>query len=351
MTRPKPRTWLFIAVAVVGLLVAIRAVLPIVVLRYVNQTLTQLEGYTGRVADVDLSLWRGAYQIEGLRILKTGGKVPVPFVSARLIDLSVEWKALLDGSIVAEIDLYQPKLNFVNAKSPAQSQSKVDESWTDTVRELVPFEINRFAIHGGQVHYRDFEASPRVDIFVQDLEVVARNLTNSESFKKTLYARFEGTGLAMGSGKVRFEGSIDPYARKPTFQFDFGLNDLQIKQLNPFLKAYGSVDAEGGTLSIDTSFKAQGGKFDGYVKPFIKDLKVLNWDQEKEGFFQKLWEGVVEVAGDVLENGKQDRIATRIPLSGSFDNPSIGTWSAIGGLLRNAFIVALRRGLEGPARG
>jgi hypothetical protein len=83
------------------------------------------------------------------------------------------------------------------------------------------------------------------------------------------------------------------------------------------------------------------------VKPFIDDLQVLEWDREEEGFFGKLWEGVVEVAGEILEDQDKDRIATRIPFSGSIEGPDADIWSTIGGLLKNAFIESLRRGLEG----
>jgi uncharacterized protein YhdP len=334
-------------VALIVLLVGARAVLPIVLKRYVNKTLAGLDGYSGSVDDIDLSLWRGAYQIDGLRIVKTGGKVPVPFVSARVIDLSVEWKALLDGSIVAEIELFAPKLNFVNAEKKAESQSEVDSSWTDTVKRLVPFEINRVAIHNGQVHYRDFTSEPTVDLFVQQLNATARNLTNSEDFNKSLYASFEGKALAMGSGKIQFHGRLDPYAKSPTFDFDFGLDGLELKQLNPFLKAYANVDAEAGTFSLDAEFAASQGKFKGYAKPFIKGLQVLKWNEEKEGFFGKLWEGVVQVLGDVLEDHSKDRIATRVPFQGAIEDPKAGVWATIGGLLKNAFLQSLRRGLEG----
>jgi hypothetical protein len=96
---PKPRwlhsRWVIALAVVLGLLIALRAALPLVLERYVNKQLDQLKGYSGSVADIDLSLWRGAYQIDGLRVVKTGGKVPIPFVSARQIDLSVQWKALL----------------------------------------------------------------------------------------------------------------------------------------------------------------------------------------------------------------------------------------------------------------
>jgi hypothetical protein len=56
---------------------------------------------------------------------------------------------------------------------------------------------------------------------------------------------------------------------------------------------------------------------------------------------------LVEAVGELLEDQKRDRIATKIPFSGSIKDPKAGVWSTVGGLLRNAFIEALRRGLEG----
>jgi hypothetical protein len=184
-------------------------------------------------------------------------------------------------------------------------------------------------------------------VFVQQLNATAHNLTNSEDFKKSLYATFEGKALAMGSGKIGFHGRLDPYAKSPTFAFAFGLEGLELKQLNPFLQAYANVDAEAGTISLDAEFAASKGKFEGYAKPFIKDLQVLKWNEEKEGFFGKLWEGVVQVAADILEDHSKDRIATRVPFKGEIDDPKAGIWETIGGLLKNAFLQSLRRGLEG----
>jgi hypothetical protein len=342
----RTRKFLLAGMALVVLLVGIRAALPFAVKHYVNKTLAELPGYSGSVADIDISLWRGAYQIEGLRIMKTGGRVPVPFVSARLVDLSVEWKALIHGSIVAEIELFAPKLNFVNAEKPAERQTEVDSKWTDTVMKLVPFDINRVALHNGQVHYRDLEADPRVDVFVQKLNAVAYNLTNSQKLGGNLYARFEGDALAMGSGAIKFKGRLNPYADQATFDFNFQLDKLELKQLNPFLKAYANVDAEAGTLSMDAEFSASNGRFKGYVKPFVDHLQILKWNEEKENFFGKLWEGVVQVASELITNQKKDQIATRIPFSGAIENPNADVWTTIGGLLKNAFLQALRRGLE-----
>jgi hypothetical protein len=278
--------------------------------------------------------------------VKTGGRVPVPFFAARKLDISVEWEALFDGDIVAEIELHAPELNFVKGPTKRTSQTEPGSNWTDTVRELAPFNINRFAIFDGEVHYRDFHSEPQVDIYVQRLNGEARNLTNAADLAGSLVSTFRARALAMGSGGLTVAGKYNPYAKHPTFEFDAKLDRLNIAQLNPYLKAYGNVDAEKGKLSIDAEFAAARGRFRGYVKPFIDDLDVLRWDQEQESLPGKLWEGLVEVVGEILEDQDKDRIATRVPFSGSIDNPDADIWSTIGGLLKNAFIEALRRGLE-----
>jgi hypothetical protein len=66
-----------LAVGVIGL----RLALPHVVRNYVNRTLSKIPDYRGEVGDIDIH-WRGAYTIHDANVVRTSGKVPVPF-SAR----------------------------------------------------------------------------------------------------------------------------------------------------------------------------------------------------------------------------------------------------------------------------
>ena len=67
------RNKIFLTLAIVAVvLIATRAALPYAVKDYVNRTLHGLEAYDGSVDDVDLALWRGAYRIDGIRIVKRG---------------------------------------------------------------------------------------------------------------------------------------------------------------------------------------------------------------------------------------------------------------------------------------
>ncbi len=100
---------------VVLLVLAVDLALPYLVRNYLNEKLADMGDYRGQVTDVDLALWRGAYRINGLEIVKVSGKVPVPFLKAPSIDLSVSWKSLWDNhAVVAEVQFSEPELNFVD---------------------------------------------------------------------------------------------------------------------------------------------------------------------------------------------------------------------------------------------
>src|SRR5215217_4912260 len=188
MKSPKPRKhhlWrprnvaLLILAILLLLLIAIQFLLEPIVLRYANRKLDEIPGYKGRIEDVDIHLWRGAYTIEGFRLDKLNSNIPVPFFSVASADFSIEWRALLHGKVVSEIFLDRPMLNFVAGPSPARSQSDAD-GWQEPVEELFPLTINRFEIRNGEIHFRDFHKKPKVNIHLDRLNALATGLTNAQ---------------------------------------------------------------------------------------------------------------------------------------------------------------------------
>jgi uncharacterized protein YhdP len=328
------------------LLVALRIALPFIVKEYVNNQLSSIPEYRGSIQDVDIHLWRGAYEIEGVELLKTTGKVPVPFFSADRIDLSVEWGALFDGSIVGEILFQNPKINFVSAPSEEQSQEGIDESWQETVKDLFPLKINRFEIVNGQIHYRDFHSNPKVDVYLHSINALATNLTNSEDLSEDLVANISAEGIAMETGTFKVNSKIDPYTPEPTFDLNFSLRKIELTKLNDFLKAYASFDVQGGTFDLDGEFAASNGSFKGYIKPIFRNMEVFSLEEEHQNVFEFLWESVAGLVTEIFENQPKDQVATKVPLSGNLKNPTADIWSTIGMIIRNAFIEALIPGIE-----
>lgn len=329
--------------AVVILLVAaivVRALLPFWVRDYVNKKLSEIEGYRGRVAEVDIHLWRGAYSIHGVKIEKTTGNVPVPFFAAPVVDLSVEWKALFHGALVGEIHFEKPQINLVNAASKSAEQAPVDEPWTDKIRDLFPLKINRFTVDGGEVHYRDFKRTPKVDIEIDRIRMVATNLTNSRKLSETLNAEVEIAGRPLRAGQLRANIDLDPYAAKPTFALELECEAIPLVKLNDFAKAYGNITFEEGTLGLATAINSKQGRFAGYVEPVFDKMVIFDPSEDNENPISFIWEAIVGGLTHIIRNHPKDRFGTKVPVAGSFDDPAPAIMETVFNVFRNAFVKA-----------
>src|SRR5262249_41420522 len=147
----------------------------------------------GTVGSVDVALYRGAYRIHDVEIHKRGGRVPVPFVKAPLIDASVEWVALFDGRFVGELVLDQPQLNFVAGPTEAEQQSGAagKGEWRRLVEGLFPAKLNRIEVRGGGIHFRNFRSEPPVDVELRDVDLVAGNLEDPAHLRTERAGRVE----------------------------------------------------------------------------------------------------------------------------------------------------------------
>lgn len=328
--------WFLIVLA--GALLLIRLMLPFWVRDYVNRRLSELKDYRGHVESVHIALWRGAYRIESVKVVKTSGDVPVPFFSAPWIELSVEWMALFHGAFVGEIHFQSPVMNFVNAPSKEDSQAGLEEPWTQTIRHLFPLKINRFTVSDGQVHYRDYHRSPKVDVVFDQVRILARNLTNSEKLSKTLHANIEMEARPLRSGDLRVKIDLDPYAPKPTFNLETELKDLPLVKLNEFAKAYAGITFEKGTLKLATELNAKEGKFDGYVEPVFDHMAIFSPKHDSGNPINFVWQAIVGGLTQLIRNHPVDRFGTRVPVHGSFDNPKPAILTTVLNVFRNAII-------------
>jgi hypothetical protein len=342
----KKRRKLFIILgSILVLLIALRIALPYILLRLVNKELQHIPGYTGHVDDIDVALIRGAYKIKSIKLEKTGGNIPVPFFSAPLIDLSLQWASLLHGRIVGEIEVDQPILNFVKGPTEATSQTKIDSSWTNVVKKLMPLKLNKFEIVEGQIHYRDFHSKPAFDIFTTQVHILAENLNNAEKNKELLPSTITASADVYG-GKATASMKMDALAKTPTFDGQAKLEGLNLTNLNNFIDAFAKFDIKSGEISIYTEAAAKDSKITGYTKPIIKNLKVLNWEKDKNKPVKIAYEAVVEVIAWIFKNHNKEQLATKVEFEGNIKNPNIDIWYLIGQVLKNAFIQALYPSLE-----
>jgi len=344
---PSRRVILWIAIPLVVLLAA-RIAAPYVIRHAINTRLARVEGYSGRVENINIRLFRGAYQLRDVTILKREASGLEPLLDVDTIDFSLAWRELFNGRIVSDIALIVPELR-ITTSTPPENAKDDGRRWQDAINDIFPIEITRFEIIKGSIRFVDETSSPRVDISLYELELVATGLRNRPTATEASPARLHAEARTTGEGRLSLMMDGDPLAARPHFNLKVDWQDIRLPAFNDFLEAYANVDVSAGILKIYAEVSAHEGGFEGYVKPFFEGLTFENLRDANKNLARRLWEKIVSGTASIMENDERQQVATRIPFSGHFGETDVGIWATIGGLIRNGFIRALNEGRESEA--
>lgn len=345
-----PRRTLIALGIIIVVLAAARIAAPFLVKRAINQRLAKIPDYSGHVDGVELHMWRGAYRMDSFRIVKSSGKVTEPFFAAERIDFSIAWSQLFRGRLVSSISIRNAELNFERGATEENSQLNADSRWQDVINDLFPIDITFLDIRGGTLRFVDTTATPRVDIAVKDLSVTATGLRNRPEDTATidpLPAKVDISGVTIGEGRFRLYAKIEPLADKPHFELATELNKVALPALNPFLQAYADVEVSQGQFDVVAQMAMKDGHYEGYVKPFLSDLKFDDVPGQKETLGHRLWKGLVSGVANLVRNKDSKQVATRLPFSGDANKFDVHTWKTIENTLHHGFVKALPLGFEG----
>jgi hypothetical protein len=338
---------LIVTLSVLAVVVAIRLILPYVMLHYANKTLAEMDGYRGHIEDIDLAIIRGAYKIDSIYLNKvdTATREETPFLAASVVDLSLEWRALFKGSLVGQIVAENPMVRFTKEKVEPKDVQKDSSDFRQVLEEFMPLEINRLELRNGKLQYIDSTSTPKVNISMTDVDVVALNLRNSYDSSDVLPAKIDAHATVY-EGRLDFDMKLNPLADVPTFDLTAEWTRTNLIKLNEFFQAYAKVDVNKGRFGLFTEVAAKDGYFAGYVKPLIEDIDVLGKEDRDDNLLRKAWEGIAGTVTEVFENQAKETFATKIPLEGKIENPEANIFFAILQILENAFISALQPSID-----
>jgi hypothetical protein len=335
--------WTLLSLAIA--LIALHVALPWLLRDYLNDKLANMGDYRGQISDIDLALWRGAYQINGLHIVKVNGKVPVPLLEAPEIDLAVSWRALWEShSVVAEVAFVRPQLTFVDGGNAADSQTGEGVDWRAQLKGLLPIHINEIRIQDGTLAFRNFSANPPVDLQASKINGQLLNLSNVNVADTRRPASLQANANIFEQAPLQISAKFDPLGQLDDFDLRLRITDIQLKQLNSFTRAYADFDFAAGQGDFVMELDAQQGKLKGYAKPLLRDMEIFNWQQDvaakDKSLLSGAWEALVGGSSWLLKNQRKDQFATRIDIDGDLKAYDVSRWQAFKAILRNAFVQA-----------
>ncbi len=324
-----------IPLIILFLLIIFRLLLPTIIKNYVNNVLSDIPEYSGHVESIDLAFYRGAYVIHNLTItkVKTGNKHP--FLNFKKTDISIEWKSLLDGRILSEIIITDPKLIYVSEDQHAEDIKA--ESWTKALTSLVPIDINRLEIVNGTAAFIDPQADPAINLNLQSIKLVANNLRNVIQQERILPSEVNASAVSFGNGELTINGKMNLVKEIPDIDISLSLVKADITSLNNFTQHYAKIDFDSGVFELFGEIAIADGYLKGSIKPILKNTKLIN---KKDSFLSVLWEGFVGFFKFILKNQKNKTLATKIPIEGNLNNVGAKVWPTVTGIFKNAWIKA-----------
>jgi Domain of Unknown Function (DUF748) len=244
------RHWLLISVPIA--LVVIAAYLVAFMLdeplrRYTEGKMNRaLKGYTASIKALDFHPFGFSLDLSDVTITQDEHPEP-PVLRVERLSASVHWRALLFGRLVAEVEIDKPTVhvNLPQARKEITDRVPVKErGWQEALEAVYPLKINHFEIRDGNVTYVD--QGPFKPLHLSDLDLVATNIRNVRSKKRTYPSDVRFSARVFDAGRVGAEGQADFMAEPtPTFRGRVDLAGIELGYFKPITNRYNLVVDKG----------------------------------------------------------------------------------------------------------
>ena len=265
---------LFVKV-VIGL-VLVRLLLPLIGLKTINWVLTNKLGtYEGHIEDFELSLYRGAYQIQKLEIKKRNTNL-APILTVEEMDLAIAWRALVKGVISIDVQVKRLVLNIIDSKKEENRQYGTEEkNWQEALSALVPLSVQSLILENSAAYFTNQDILKALPIQLEKIALVAEDLQTGAKENHQALSPFTMTAQLQGHAPLTLEGEFDPLAKKPRTDLNFSLVKFHPRTINNMLLAYLPLDLTSGEISIYGEMASANGDMKGYMNVFLNDVDVV----------------------------------------------------------------------------
>jgi hypothetical protein len=334
-------TAISLGVLVIGLLIA----LPSIIKAQINKALQTQPEYSGKVSRVQVRLIQGKITIHELIFHK-----PQSVDNNLRIDLQAphimctfRWRQLLSRRLDLTLIVENPLIGITSLSStkPERDTNKaVTLSLKEPLSSMMPFTVDA-KIYNGTVKFVK-SGDPDFVTEITGLEVSVDQFNNQ---KATQPCSINITGI-LYEGKAVINSMLYPMASALQLNADLEIRSINLVLLNDLFRKFAKIDLNKGTLDVDSQISINDNMFKGHITPILKDLDFIGAEDRNDNIFRRIWERIVAAGVQLLQNNREDQLASRIPIEGRLDDPKINIPAMIGEILKNAFFKPLRPSLE-----
>lgn len=316
--------------------------------KYLIRKLNESPGLEGRIGQLELHVLRNAVVLRDVYVAKTSGRRKLVEASIAEITFQFRWRELWLGNLVGRLQIHAPRIEITaERKNDRDGRAPADAvlALCRESRRFMPFRLISIDVSDGLIEYRNQFTSPPFQLAVEDVALHAANVTNIPGSNSSEEAQVALEGETTGRGKLWVCLTLPALSNALTFNLRVGLSHVNLVDLNDFLRACAKFDLERGVCSAYAEFQVERGEYQGYIQPHFQNLDVFAWQKEQgKGFLQICRQALLALMASLFKSKSRDELALNIPISGTFADADLDVWSAVGSLLKNAFVRSLLPG-------
>lgn len=341
---------LLIGIVAVVFLVAARIALPYILLPKINDKLAKISKVVSiHINDLDLSFVRGAYSFEQISVRSKVDKDNREFVNIEKLDISLAWRELLKGQILADAHIDRATIVIGVDISKLNKNTSTDEKKADigdVVRNLIAFDVSRVTFAHTRVLYFNKADSSELEL-VSNMEGRISNISNAKRENLEIPSLITAKGDLFGNAMVTVTGTMLPFRTPLPMAFRVKAVGFQLTAANPFLLDYVPFSFTKGDLTLFSEFKIENNNLEGYLKPFFHDVIILSREEKIKNPKHLFVEIGAAFGNLILKNIDTKSTAALIPFSrlenGKFSAEILSTLTSA---ITNGYVEPLKEEFE-----
>jgi hypothetical protein len=340
-------------VALLILLLA-RLAAPELIRRNLNRYLATFSPvYAVAIGDLSLAIWRGAYRLENVTgNLKDNSQ---RFLKAESVDVSLAWRELFQGRLSTDIlvegaDLALTRELFDSSAGESKDASRTDHlkqraaEGKEVTNKLFPLRIERVAVRNTTLEFAEVaKLPPELRWVISSINGEISNLTPKSNQP---FALLSLNGTVMDSAELKLVGKADRLAQPLSWEVDAQLLNFSLARSNPLLLRLVPLNFATGTVDIYAEALDQNKQITGYVKPFLKNVQVMQKDQKFENFHHALNDYFAAILNLILRTPNKKIVAAKIPFAYKGAKFSVDKSTFLTTIIQNGFGGPLQPGIE-----
>jgi hypothetical protein len=334
------------------LVVAVRVVLDPIATHFTRRALDNLEGYRGTFDSVHVGVLPPSFTIRRLAIHEQrrgehtdASKDRNPLLYSHSARVELSWHELLHGRLAVRLRIDDPKLTVIKRSAAAEKEAPHPPNLRRQLEHQRPLRIERIAVRGGQIDYRDLTVKNHPDIWVHGLEAAVENVATRPALSHGRPITMSARGVLGKSGRLVLFLTVNPWTPGLTFAGRAELRELRAEELYALVEAKSGLQAPEGTADVFVDFECKNGVITGGVKPVLKNVKI---SAAEKGIGDRLKAWAAEKGLKLFSDRVPGRnaVATVIPIEGRITDPDAQLMPAVLGIIRNAFVEGVSAGFS-----